>query len=100
MGEGRGIYSVAMFQLVASAISLATSFFILFQNLSRAHSVAPRFQIEPASLGFDLVLGANPKADSIYNCCDVSARCKRCIACSGFFIFKIAWRLKEESTHV
>ena len=46
-------------QLVASAISLATSFFILFQNASRAHSAAPRFQIEPASLGFDLVSGAN-----------------------------------------
>lgn len=29
MDEGRGIYSVAMFQLVASDISLATSFFIL-----------------------------------------------------------------------
>ena len=28
MGEGRGIYSVAMFHVVASEISLATSFFL------------------------------------------------------------------------
>ncbi len=46
-------------QLVASAISLATSFFISLQSLSYAHSAAPRFQIEPAALGFDLVLGTN-----------------------------------------
>ena len=32
MGEGRGIYSVAMFQLVASAISLATSFLFHFKT--------------------------------------------------------------------
>ena len=41
-------------QLVASDISLATSFFILLQSSSRAHSAAPRFQTEPASLGFGL----------------------------------------------
>ena len=29
---------------------------------SRAYSAAPRFQIEPAALGFDLVLGANLSA--------------------------------------
>ena len=41
-------------QLVASDISLVTSFFISLQSSSRAHSAAPRFQIEPASLGYDL----------------------------------------------
>ena len=41
-------------QLVASDISLATSFFISWQSSSRAHSAAPRFQTEPASLGFGL----------------------------------------------
>ena len=43
------------FQLVASDISLATSFFISLQSASRAHSAAPRFQTEPASLSFGLV---------------------------------------------
>ena len=39
------------FQLVASDMSLATSFFISLQNSSRAHSVAPRFQTGPAVAG-------------------------------------------------
>ena len=38
-------------QLVASDISLATSFFISFQSASRAHSAAPRFQPRPACAG-------------------------------------------------
>ena len=46
--------SLLLRQLVASGISLATSFFIALQSSSRAHSAAPRFQTEPASLGFDL----------------------------------------------
>ena len=54
-----GVYSVAMLQLVASDISLATSFFISWQSSSRAHSAASRFQITTAALGCDLVLGAN-----------------------------------------
>ena len=33
----------------------------LFQKSERAHCAAPPFQIEPASLGFDLVLGAISK---------------------------------------
>ena len=32
------------------------------QKSERAHAAAPPFQIEPASLGFDLVLGASLKA--------------------------------------
>ena len=32
---------------------------LLLQKSERAHAVAPPFQIEPASLGFNLVLGAN-----------------------------------------
>ena len=39
------------FQLVASDISRATSFFISLQSSSHAHSAAPRFQTGPASLG-------------------------------------------------
>ena len=39
-------------QLVASDISLATSFFISLQSSSRAHSAAPRFQPRPAYTGF------------------------------------------------
>ena len=61
-----GIYSVAMFQLVASDISLATSFFISLQSSSRAHSAAPRFQITTAALGCDLVLGVDLGAAGIY----------------------------------
>ena len=30
-----------------------------FQKSERAHAAAPPFQIEPATLGFDLVLGTN-----------------------------------------
>ena len=56
------IFFVNTLQLVASGISLATSFFISLQSSSRAHSAAPRFQIEPAALGFDLVLGTNLEA--------------------------------------
>ena len=37
---GIGIYSVAIFQLVASGISLAASFFISLQSSSRAHAAA------------------------------------------------------------
>ena len=33
-----------------------------FQKSERAHSAAPPLQIEPAALGFDLVLGADLKA--------------------------------------
>ncbi|MEF2815458.1 MAG: hypothetical protein U0N40_03165, partial [Oscillospiraceae bacterium] len=41
--------------VVASFVSLATTFYALRQKSSRAHSAAPPFQIEPTSLGFDLV---------------------------------------------
>ena len=40
----------------ASSVSLAPTF---FQKSERTHAAAPPFQIEPATLGFDLVLGAN-----------------------------------------
>ena len=52
MGEGRGIYSVAMFHVVADCISFATTF---LQKSSLAHSVAPPLQTGPASLGSGLV---------------------------------------------
>ena len=38
----------------------------LFQKSERAHCAAPPFQIEPASLGFDLVLGAISKENRFY----------------------------------
>ena len=37
-------------------------FMLRIKNSSCAHSAAPPFQIEPAALGFDLVLGADLKA--------------------------------------
>ena len=40
----------------ASVISLAPTF---LQKSERAHSAAPPFQIEPAALGFNLVLGTD-----------------------------------------
>lgn len=48
-----GIYSVAMFHVVADCISFATTF---LQKSSLTHSVAPPLQTEPAALGFGLVL--------------------------------------------
>ena len=58
MGEGRGIYSVAMFHLAADDISFAATFF----KSPLTHFVAASLQIEPASLGFDLVLDESLKA--------------------------------------
>ena len=51
---GRGFESLQPYQLVASDISLATSFFILLQSSSRAHSATPRFQTATALLGCGL----------------------------------------------
>ena len=45
------IFFINTRQLVASVISLATSFFLSGQNSSRAHSAASRFQPRPAALG-------------------------------------------------
>ena len=47
----------------ASFVSLAPTF---LQKSERAHAAAPPFQIEPAALGFDLVLGASLEAAGIY----------------------------------
>ena len=55
-----GFESLQAHHVVADFISFATTFY--FKKSSLIHSVAPPFQIEPASLGFDLVLGANLKA--------------------------------------
>jgi hypothetical protein len=46
--------SLLLRHVVASCISLATTFYALHQKSSRAHFAAPPFQIEPAALGFDL----------------------------------------------
>ena len=54
--ENGSIHSVAMCHVGASFVSLALTF---FQKSERTHAAAPPFQIEPATLGFDLVLGAN-----------------------------------------
>ena len=53
--EGRRFESCRAYHVVASFVSLATTFYALRQKSSRAHSAAPPFQIEPTSLGFDLV---------------------------------------------
>ena len=45
--------------LVASVVSLATSFFVSLQNLSRTHFAAPRFQTEAQRSGFGLVFGTD-----------------------------------------
>ena len=39
---------------------------LFLQKSERAHAAAPPFQIEPAALGFDLVLGASLEAAGIY----------------------------------
>ena len=51
MATSCGFESHHRHQLVASDISLATSFFISLQSSSRAHSAAPRFQTGPAVAG-------------------------------------------------
>ena len=43
------------------------------------------FQIEPAALGFDLVLGASFMCWHLY-CYAITRRSKLCIACSDFFV--------------
>ena len=62
-GFDGGIFSVDTRQLVASGISLATSFFISLQSLSRA----PRFQTEPAAAG--LRVGFGYKAEGWQRSC-------------------------------
>ena len=57
--EGWGFESLQADHVGASVISLAPTF---FQESERAHVAAPPFRIGPASLGFDLVLGANLEA--------------------------------------
>ena len=49
------IFFVNTRQLVASVISLATSFYVSHKSSSRAHSAAPRFKIATISLGCDFV---------------------------------------------
>ena len=50
----------------------------LFYKSERAHSAAPPFQIEPATLGFDLVLGADLGANATFSaitdkgCCEIA----------------------------
>ena len=61
-----------------------------FQKSERAHAAAPPFQIEPTSLGFDLVLGANPEVSaSILLRCSKCQRSRFCIKQSRFPCFQI-----------
>lgn len=82
LGKGvRGIYSVAIFHVVADCISFATTF---LQKSSLTHSVAPPLQTEPAALGFGLVLAANLKAAA-----SIVLRCytsEQSPLCSGAFL--------------
>ena len=63
MDEGRGIYSVAMFHVGASFISLAPTF---FQKSERAHAAAPPFQITTANAGLRFGFGCKPESCGIY----------------------------------
>ena len=54
MDEGRGIYSVAMFHVVAKSALRPRLFMPMAKKTSSARPLAPPFQIEPAALGFDL----------------------------------------------
>ena len=68
----------------------------LFQKSERAHCAAPPFQIEPASLGFDLVLGAISKENRFYPLIAAQKfppsfrfRLRRKLHCGGsFFAFR------------
>ena len=53
--RARQVESLRLHHVVASFVSLATTFYALLQKSSRVHAAAPPFQIEPASLGSDLV---------------------------------------------
>lgn len=52
-----GIYSVAMFHVGASVISLAPTFYASHEKSERAHFAAPPFHLRPASLGSQVVGG-------------------------------------------
>lgn len=54
-----------------------TSFCAHGKKTSSARSLAPPFQIEPTSLGFDLVLGANPEVSA-----SILLRCSMLVASS------------------
>jgi len=56
--------------------------FYFINGSSRAHFAAPRFQITTATLGCDLILGANLQLRSSID------RHKRHMACGGFFLPK------------
>ena len=75
------IYSVWITHVVADCVSFATTF---YKKSSLIHSVAPPFQIEPAALGFDLVLGAdlNAIASILFHCSTPEH------SCSGVFVNK------------
>ena len=53
--ESSGIYSVAMFHVGAKSALLRRLFMPMTKKTSSARSLAPPFQIEPASLGFKFV---------------------------------------------
>ena len=60
-----GFESLQAHHVVADFISFATTFSFSKQASSLTHSVAPPFQIEPAALGFDSVLGADLNASTL-----------------------------------
>ena len=55
MGEGRGIYSVAMFHVGAKSALLRRLFMPVAKKTSSARSLAPPLQLRPAALGSQLV---------------------------------------------
>ena len=55
--EACGIYSVSMFHVGASVISLAPTFYASHEKSERVHFAAPPFHLRPASLGSQVVGG-------------------------------------------
>ena len=85
MGEGRGIYSVVNEHVGAKSALLRRLFMPMAKKTSSARSLAPPFQIEPAVLGFDLVLGRNLEAlASILLRCSKNPECEGLTATSNY----------------
>ena len=65
-GLGRNLERKSILPTYCTSEQAAYRLLRLFQKSERAHCAAPPFQIGPASLGFDLVLGVISKEDRSY----------------------------------
>ena len=84
---GRCIFFGSRTHVGASFISLAPAF---LQKSERAHAAAPPLQIEPATLGFDLVLGTNLEtaASILLRCSIKEVRFSNCFWKTGSFFMQ------------